>query len=52
MEFFLEGFYSYSVFENLSIVDYCPVDMNLITLKTGALQTSPYYNIAIFRKRL
>jgi hypothetical protein len=33
-----DTFYSYSVFMNLSVLDLCPVNMNIITPKVGALQ--------------
>jgi hypothetical protein len=34
----LNGFYLYSVFKILSIIDPCPVNLNILAPKIGALQ--------------
>jgi hypothetical protein len=33
-----DAFYSYSVFKRLSVIVWCPMYMNIIAPKTGALQ--------------
>jgi hypothetical protein len=33
-----DGFYSYLVFMSSSIVGQCPINMNILTTKTGILQ--------------
>lgn len=44
----LDEFYSYSVFKSLSIIDQCPVNMDILTPKIEALQMNPKNQIAVF----
>jgi hypothetical protein len=37
----LVGLYSYLIFRSSFIIDHCPVNMNILTPKTGALLMCP-----------
>jgi hypothetical protein len=46
----LDKFYSYSVFKNVSIMGWCPENMNISAPKIGALTVAPESKVAIFSK--
>jgi hypothetical protein len=43
----LDEFYSYLVFKSLSIIDHCPVNVDILAPKIEALQMGPKNKIAI-----